>query len=296
MLNNHFEFSPLVQGYWRMAEWGMTTQQQLNFIKQHIELGITTVDHAPVYGASSCERMFGEALAIDKGLRDQIQIVSKCGIYPENTSDTNPRVSHYNSSKAAILTSVDESLSRLNSDHLDVLLIHRPDLLMNVDEIASAFEQLTSTGKVKHFGVSNFTPAQFDLLQSRLDAPLVTNQVEINPVNMQMTEDGTLDQLQQARVRPMAWSCMAGGRIFNDNSEQMSRLRDTLTEVGHEIGATSIDQVIFAWVMKMPSSPVPILGSGNIERVKAAAASLELILTHEQWYRIWVASKGHGVA
>lgn len=294
VLKGNSVFSPLVQGYWRMAEWGMTTQQQLSFVKQHIELGITTVDHAPVYGAA--ESMFGDVLVLEPSLREQIQVVSKCGIYPENTGNGNPRVSHYNSSKEAILSSVDESLSRLKTDHLDVLLLHRPDLLMNADGAAEAFSELTSAGKVKHFGVSNFTPAQFDLLQSRLDTTLVTNQVEINPVNLQVTEDGTLDQLQQARVQPMAWSCLAGGRIFTENSDQMARLRETLTEVGHEIGATSIDQVIFAWVMRMPSKPVPILGSGNIDRVQAAVASLELSLTHEQWYRIWVASKGHGVA
>lgn len=296
MDNEQQVFSPLVQGYWRMAEWGMSTQQQLSFLKQHVEVGITTVDHAPVYGATACERMFGDALALDKSMRDKIQIVSKCGIYPENTSDTNKRVSHYNSSKAAILDSVDESLSRLRTDHLDVLLLHRPDLLMDADQAAEAFAELKAQGKVKHFGVSNFTTSQFDLLQSRLDTPLITNQVEINPVNLQVTEDGTLDQLQQARVKPMAWSCMAGGRIFSDNCEQMVRLRETLADVGQEIGAASIDQVIFAWVMRMPSSPVPILGSGNFERVQAAVGSLELTLTHEQWYRIWVASKGHGVA
>ncbi|WP_394248092.1 aldo/keto reductase family oxidoreductase [Vibrio profundi] len=279
-----------------MAEWGMTTQQQLSFLKQHIELGVTTVDHAPVYGGNACERMFGEALALDPTVRDQIKIVSKCGIYPEQTSTTNPRVSHYNSSKDAILTSVDESLSRLQVERLDVLLLHRPDLLMDADAAAEAFATLKAQGKVEHFGVSNFTPAQFELLQSRLDTPLVTNQVEINPVNLQVTEDGTLDQLQQARVTPMAWSCLAGGRIFSEDSEQMLRLRQTLAGVGEEIGATSIDQVIFAWVRKLPSNPVPILGSGNIERVQTAVAALELTLTQEQWYRIWVASKGHGVA
>jgi len=293
MQKSHPVFSPLIQGYWRMAEWGMDTQQQHAFLKQHIELGITTVDHAPVYGPeSACESMFGEVLAMDPALRDQIEVVSKCGIY----RGEGKQVNHYDSSKAAILASVDESLSRLKTDHLDVLLLHRPDLLMDADEAAEAFATLKAAGKVKHFGVSNFTTSQFDLLQSRLDTPLITNQVEINPVNLQVTEDGTLDQLQQQRVQPMAWSCLAGGGIFTDNGEQMTRLRETLKDIAEEIGAASIDQVIFAWVMKMPAKPVPILGSGNIERVKTAVGALELTLTQEQWYRIWVASKGHGVA
>lgn len=293
MSKSHLVFSPMIQGYWRMAEWGMNTQQQYAFVQQHLELGITTVDHAPVYGPdSACEKMFGQVLALDSSLREQIQIVSKCGIY----RGEGKQVNHYNSSKAAIIESVEQSLARLNTDHLDVLLLHRPDLLMDADEAAQAFEQLKSAGKVKHFGVSNFTPAQFDLLQSRVDTPLLTNQVEINPVNLQVTEDGTLEQLQQQRVQPMAWSCLAGGQIFTDNSEQAVRLRETLAQVGEEIGAQCIDQVIFAWVMRLPAKPIPIIGSGNIQRVKAAVGSLQLELSHEQWYRIWVASKGHGVA
>tara|TARA_Y100001956_G_C4128654_1_gene191998 strand:+ start:496 stop:1377 length:882 start_codon:yes stop_codon:yes gene_type:complete len=293
MQKEHSVFSPMIQGYWRMAEWGMTTQQHHAFVKQHVELGITTVDHAPVYGPeSACERLFGEVLALDSGLREQIQIVSKCGIYRGYGNQVN----HYDSSKNAILKSVDESLMRLNIDHLDVLLLHRPDLLMDADEAAEAFAQLKQVGKVKHFGVSNFTPAQFALLQSRLDTPLITNQVEINPVNLQVTEDGTLELLQQARIQPMAWSCLAKGELFSGDSEQLSRLRTTLNEVAEEIGASSIDQVVYAWVMRLPSNPLPILGSGKIERVKTAVGALELSLTKEQWYRIWTASKGHGVA
>lgn len=293
MQKEHPVFSPMIQGYWRMAEWGMSTQQQHAFVKQHIELGVTTVDHAPVYGPeSACERMFGDVLTLDSSLRDQIQIVSKCGIY----RGEGKYVNHYNSGKAAILESVDESLQRLKTDHLDVLLLHRPDLLMDADEAAEAFSQLKAAGKVKHFGVSNFTPAQFALLQSRVDESLITNQVEINPVNLQVTEDGTLEQLQQERVRPMAWSCLAGGRLFSEENEQFQRLRSTLHQVAEEIGANSLDQVVFAWVLRLPSSPVPILGSGNIERVKTAVGALDLQLTNEQWYRIWVASKGHGVA
>lgn len=293
MQNDHPVFSPLIQGYWRMAEWGMTTQEQHAFVKQHVELGITTVDHAPVYGPdSACERLFGEVLALDSQLREQIQIVSKCGIYRGYGNQVN----HYDSGKAAIVKSVDESLTRLNTDHLDVLLLHRPDLLMDADEAAEAFAELKAAGKVKHFGVSNFTPAQFALLQSRLDTPLITNQVEINPVNLHVTEDGTLEQLQQARVRPMAWSCLAQGELFSGQSEQLTRLRATLDEVAQEVGASSIDQVVYAWVMRLPSRPVPIIGSGKIERVKTAVAAMDLTLTKEQWYRIWTASKGHGVA
>lgn len=289
------EFSELVQGYWRMAEWGMSAQQRLSFLKQHIELGISTVDHADIYGNYECEHLFGEALKLEPSVREQIQIVTKCDIHLCGDKTPDRKINHYDTSKAHILQSVDNSLSRLNVENIDVLLIHRPDALMDADEVADAFNQLSQTGKVNHFGVSNHSPSQFNLLQSRLDKPLVTNQVEINPINFDVTDDGTLDQLQQLRTRPMAWSCLAGGGLFSGMSEQELRIREELEAIKEEIGASSIDQVIYAWVRRLPSNPLVIIGSGKIERVKAAVDGLDFELTREQWFRIWVASKGHGV-
>lgn len=293
MAPNGPEFSQIAQGYWRMGEWGMSAQECLTFLKSHIELGISTVDHAHVYGDNpSCEELFGDALSFDSSVREQIEIVSKCGIELVDDAKT---VNHYDSTPAAIERSVEASLARLRVESLDVLLIHRPDWLMDVDAVAESFIGLRQSGKVQHFGVSNFTASQYSLLQSRLDKPLVTNQVEINPLNMTVTTDGTLDLLQQNRVRPMAWSCLAGGRIFSEKSEQVNRLNNALQDIMLEIGAASIDQVLYAWTMAMPSKPVAIVGSGNISRVKAAADSLSLALNREQWYRIWVAATGYGV-
>jgi predicted oxidoreductase len=292
------EFSQLVQGYWRMADWDMDPQARLTFLKQHLELGISTVDHAHVYGSAlqSCESLFGEALKLDPGMRDQIEIISKCGIelMPENAADGH--VNHYNTSRETILASVDTSLSRLGVEQIDVLLIHRSDLLMDADEVAATAELLKRTGKIKHLGVSNFNPAQFSLLQSRCSHPLVTNQVELNPMNLAVTEDGSLEQMQQLGIRPMAWSCLAGGALFDLSSAKALRLHSTLNEIREETGAQSIDQVVFAWILKLPSKPVPIIGSGNIERVRSAVAATKLTLDNQQWYRIWCASKGHGVA
>lgn len=288
------EFSEIVQGYWRMGDWNRSAQEHLSFLKQHIELGVTTVDHAHVYGGDpSCEELFGQALALDPSVRNQIEIVSKCGI---ELVAHQRQVNHYDSTPIAIINSVETSLSRLGVESLDVLLIHRPDWLMDVDAIAECFGSLKKSGKVHHFGVSNFTASQFALLQSRLDTPLVTNQVEINPLNMEVTTDGSLDVLHQNRVRPMAWSCLAGGRIFSESSEQVVRLKSTLEQVAQELGADgAIDQVLYAWCMVLPSKPVAIVGSGNIARVQAAIDSLKLKLSREQWYRIWVAANGFGV-
>ncbi|HHY0419324.1 TPA: aldo/keto reductase [Vibrio parahaemolyticus] len=289
------EFSELVQGYWRAADWGMTAQERLSFLKQHIELGITTVDHADIYGNYECEALFGEALSLDKSVRDQIQIVTKCDINLCGDKTPERKINHYDTSSAHIYQSVNNSLERLNVDEIDVLLIHRPDVLMDADEVAEAFTELHKVGKVKHFGVSNFTPRQFELLQSRLGKPLVTNQVEINPLNFEVAHDGTLDQMQMLRTRPMAWSCLGGGSIFSGESEQAIRVRNELEAIREEVGATSIDQVIYAWVRRLPSKPIPIIGSGKIERVQTAVNALNIELTREQWYRVWVASKGHGV-
>ncbi|MBY7838845.1 aldo/keto reductase family oxidoreductase [Vibrio fluvialis] len=289
------EFSELVQGYWRLGEWGMTAQERLTFLKQHLELGITTVDHADIYGNYECEQLFGEALALEPSLREQLQTVTKCDIKLCSAKFPERKINHYDTSAAHIYQSVNNSLERLHVNEIDVLLIHRPDVLMDADEVAEAFTELHKVGKVKHFGVSNFSPAQFELLQSRLGKPLVTNQVEINPLNFDVAHDGTLDQMQMLRTRPMAWSCLGGGAIFNGDSEQAQRVRAVLEELREELGAESIDQVIYAWVRALPSKPLPIIGSGKIERVQAAVEALDLTLSREQWYRVWVASKGHGV-
>ncbi|PJC87302.1 oxidoreductase [Vibrio sp. HA2012] len=289
------EFSELVQGYWRMAEWDMSPQERLSFLKQHIDLGITTVDHADIYGNYECERLFGEGLALEKSIREKIQIVTKCDIKLCTDKFPERKVNHYDTGKKHILESVDHSLQRLNTENIDVLLIHRPDVLMDADEVAEVFAELKQSGKVTHFGVSNFTPRQFELLQSRLDIPLVTNQVEINPLNFDVAHDGTLDQMQMLRTRPMAWSCLAGGGIFSGESEQGVRVRHELETIRQEVGAATIDQVIYAWVRRLPAKPLPIIGSGKIERVKSATEALNIELTREQWFRVWGASKGHGV-
>ncbi len=294
LVSNGVKVSELIQGYYRCNDWKMNSQSLMGFLKQHVELGMTTVDHAHIYGNPSCEEMFGELLKREPNLRNDIEIVTKCGIITADKSLAG--LNYYQSDKSTILQSVDTSLERLNTDYIDVLLLHRCDLLMHIDEVAEAFSQLKKQGKVRSFGVSNFSVTQFNLLQSRLDEPLVTNQIEINPVNIWALEDGTLDIAQQHRIRPMAWSLMAGGRLFYQDTEKNIRLRAVLNEIKRELNIEAIDQVIFAWVRKLPSKPVAIVGSGNIKRVKSAVQSLECELTHEQWYRILAASNGHNVA
>ncbi|RJT27942.1 aldo/keto reductase [Buttiauxella izardii] len=285
------EFSRLVMGYWRLMEWNMSAPQLASFIEEHVDLGITTADHADIYGGYQCEAAFGEAMRLAPHLRQKMEIVTKCGI--ATTAKPDHALGHYITDKSHIISSAETSLQNLATDYLDLLLIHRPDPLMDADEVAEAFTSLHQSGKVRHFGVSNFTPAQFALLQSRLPFTLATNQVEISPVHQPTILDGTLDQCQQLRVHPMAWSCLGGGSLFND--EAFQPLRDELQAVATEIGAETIEQVVYAWVMRLPSKPLPIIGSGKIERVRSAIHSLSLDMSRQQWFRIRKAALGYDV-
>ncbi|MCL1139354.1 aldo/keto reductase [Shewanella pneumatophori] len=289
------QLSQFIAGFWRTADWNTNTQQRLALIQGYLDLGVYSMDHADIYGGYQCEQLFGEALALAPALRDKMQLISKCGIRLVNDHNPDVYLNHYNTTAAHIIASVENSLTRLKTDYLDLLLIHRPDPLMDADEVANAFEQLQREGKVRHFGTSNFSPQQFDLLQSRWDQKLLCNQVEISPSNMSALHDGTLDHCQQHKLIPMAWSCLGGGNIFSAQDQQSIRLRATLTSIADEIGAENISQVIYAWVLALPSKPQPIIGSGNIERITSAVNSSKLTLTRQQWFSIWQASTGHGV-
>ncbi|UAN42842.1 MULTISPECIES: aldo/keto reductase family oxidoreductase [unclassified Enterobacter] len=284
-------FSRFVMGYWRLMDWNMSPLQLANFIEEHLDLGVTTVDHADIYGGYQCEAAFGEALKLVPVLRDRMEIVTKCGI--ATTAKPEHALGHYITDSAHIIKSAEQSLVNLATDRIDLLLIHRPDPLMDADEVAEAFLNLHQSGKVRHFGVSNFTPAQFALLQSRLPFTLATNQVEISPVHQPLLLDGTLDQMQQLRIRPMAWSCLGGGRLFND--DEFQPLRNELETIARELNAESIEQVVYAWILRLPSKPLPIIGSGKIERVRSALAAEELQMTRQQWFRIRKAALGYDV-
>ncbi|WDL81005.1 aldo/keto reductase family oxidoreductase [Aeromonas bestiarum] len=284
-------FSRLIMGYWRLMEWQLSPAVLLDLMKYHLDLGVTTLDLADIYGGYQCEEAFGKALRLEPSLRERMEIVSKCGI--ALTARPEHALNHYNTGKAHIIASAEASLHKLGTDHLDLLLIHRPDPLMDADEVADAFITLRQAGKIKHAGVSNFTPRQFELLQSRLPFPLVTNQLEISPLNQSTTLDGTLDQCQQLRIKPMAWSCLGGGRLFN--GQEYAPLRAELEQIRHEVGAQHIEQLVYAWVMMLPSQPLPLIGSGKRERIAAAVAAESIELTRQQWFRIRKAALGYDV-
>jgi len=285
--------SRLVQGFWRLARWELSPAALVDLVEECLELGITTMDHAAVYGGYSAEQRFGEALALRPELRERMQIVSKCGIRMVHERRPEHRVTHYDTGRAHVLASVEDSLRQLRTDHLDLLLIHRPDPLMDADEVAAAFDELRRAGKVLHFGVSNFTPPQLELLLSRVP-DLATNQIEVSATELSAFGDGRLDQLQRLRLRPMAWSPLGGGSLFGDG-ERAQRVRAALEAVGGDLGGAPADQVALAWLLAHPSGMVPVLGTGKRDRIRSAAAAAGLRLTREQWFSIWIASTGTGV-
>jgi predicted oxidoreductase len=289
------QVSRLAFGLWRLTSWGLDDNQLVNLIHASLEVGLTTMDHADIYGDYACETLFGRALALEPSLRKRMQIVTKCGIKLLSAKHPGRTVKHYDTSRQHIVASVENSLRKLRTDRLDILLIHRPDPFMDADEVAGAFTELRDAGKVLHFGVSNFTPEQFRLLASRLDFPLVTNQIELSVMNMEVLHDGTVDQCQQLGISPMAWSPLAGGRLFTETNPQAIRLRETMQKVGAAIGGASLDQVALAWILAHPAQIVPVVGTGRIDRVEAAAGAADLALSREQWFSIWAASKGHDV-
>lgn len=286
------EFSRLAYGLWRLAEWDMDTSQVQDRIHLCLEQGVTTFDHADIYGDYMCESIFGQALKEEPSLRDQMELITKCGIKLISPNRPDHQVKHYDTSTEHIVRSVENSLTNLHTDHIDVLLIHRPDPLMNADEVAAAFQALKTDGKVLYFGVSNFTTPQFQMLQSRLDFPLVTNQVELSVLQFDVLHDGTIDYCQQLGIAPMAWSPYGGGDLFTSDSARAKRVRETLQAIGAEKGGYAPDQVALAWILAHPAKIVPIIGTGKKDRLLSALKSEDIELSREDWFRIWSASTG----
>jgi predicted oxidoreductase len=288
--------SRIVHGLWRLAGWGLDRRQICELIQGCVTQGITTFDHADIYGEYTCEGLFGPALAECGVDRSAIQLVTKCGIKLVSGKRPAHRMKSYDTSRSHIVASVENSLKSLCTDYIDLLLIHRPNPLLDPREVNEAFVSLRESGKVRHFGVSNFVPCQFESLASKLEVPLVTNQIEYSVMNVAPHCDGSIDLCQKLEIRPMAWSPLGGGRLFTGDSQQTQRLRETLAKVGREIGGASIDQIAMAWVLKHPVGFVPVLGTGNPDRIRTAAAALKMDLSAEQWFEIRRASTGQDVA
>jgi predicted oxidoreductase len=275
-----------------MHQWPLDAQGRLRWIEGALELGITSFDHADIYGGYAVEALFGEALALAPGLRQRLQIVTKCGIRLPHPARPGLAVKHYDSSATHVQASVDASLAALRCGHIDLLLVHRPDPLTHPDEVARCFERLRAAGKVREFGLSNHTPAQFEALHRRI--PLATHQLEFSALQMKALADGTLEQAADLGLPPMAWSPLGSGRLLTGDDEHARRVRAALQPLAEAHGV-SLATVALAWVMRHPSRPRPITGSGRLAALAEAVAATRLVLDREAWTSVWRASMGHDV-
>lgn len=288
------KLSRISAGLWRLNKWNKPVHELAEWVEKCIDIGVTTFDHADIYGDYECEKIFGNVLNERPDLRKNMELVSKCGICLISEKKPDHRVTHYNLTADHIISSVDRSLKNLNTDHLDLLLIHRPSPLMDADETAAGLNKVLQSGKIKYAGVSNFTPSQFKLLQSRMDVPLVTNQVEYSLLHTKPQYDGTFDYLQQIRTRPMVWSPFGGGELFTGTDNRSIRVRRMLKEIAGKYDSTP-DAIALAWILKHPSVPFPILGTGKIERIKNASKAYTLDLERQDWFELLEASMGKPV-
>lgn len=291
-LNDDLEISRIVSGVWRLAEWKLSDKELLNLIDQGIGCGVTTFDHADIYGNYECERLFGRALALDKNLKGKIEIVTKCGIVLTSEKFPERKLKVYDYSFNHIIGSVERSLVNLGVDHIDLLLLHRPAPFFNPEEVARAFSHLKKQGKVLCFGVSNFSSLQFEMLNAFTDEKLVTNQVEISPYCLEHFENGNMDFFLKEKVSPMAWSPLAGGKLLNPTDEKSKRVHAALAVVGESLQVKSLDQVIYAWLLSHPAGIVPIVGTSKVDRIQKAVDAMNVKMNLEQWYTIYNASTG----
>jgi predicted oxidoreductase len=263
-----------------------------------LEAGITLFDHADIYARGACETAFGEWLHQSPGVRDRIVIATKCGIrFPGEPQTDSPH--RYDFSARHIIWSAEQSLKRLQTNYIDLYQLHRPDLLMDPAEIAGAFGELRQQGKVRHFGVSNFTPSFVTALQASLPFPLIVNQVEISLGRLACFYDGTLDQCLAEKITPLAWSPVAkglvatGGKVPDNHPkrEAMIQLQQTMDQIATRLGV-SRTVLALAWLLKHPAKIVPIVGSANPAHIKEAVKADDVDLGREDWYRLLVAARG----
>lgn len=284
--------SRVAWGFWRWNEWGISISDLQTLVPQVLDMGISLIDHADIYSDGEAEVAFGEVLKKQPGLRDRMEIISKSTIvYPRGDI----RVKYYDTSKKHIIEQAEASLKNLHTDYLDLLLLHRPDPMLDPAETAEAFEQLYRDGKVRAVGVSNYKRADLSLLQSYLNIPLVVNQIEASVLCHENFDNWTVQYGQEHRMHPIAWSPLAGGRIFTSDDPVAVRVREALEEVRNDLGAPAIDDVALAWLFSHPAQFITITGACDLDFIKRPIEALDYTLTREQWFMIWSAYLGHKV-
>ncbi|MAU22616.1 MAG: oxidoreductase [Martelella sp.] len=284
-------FSRLVYGMWRIAEGDATPATVQAKIEACLAQGITTMDNADIYGGYTAEAVLGAALKAAPGLRDRIEIVTKCGIVAPMGRHSAKRVKHYDTSANHIRASVEASLSDMATDHVDLLLIHRPDPMIDPEETGRVLDDLVAEGKVRSVGVSNFRPHDFTLLQSNMENWLATNQIELGLLATEPFTNGDLAFLQERKLPVMAWSPLGGGRLF---SEAGKPLMAALETIGARFGVDA-SAVAIAWLLAHPANILPVLGTNNLDRIAAISDAEKVELDRQDWFALFETARGYEV-
>ena len=286
------QLSTIIAGVMNWGVWdkNLNIKEFTHLINLFIENGITTFDHADIYGGYTTEASFGKALSESKINREKIQLITKCGIQYVSENRPNNRIKHYEYSKDYIIWSAENSLKNLQTDYLDVFLLHRPSPLMQADEIAEAVSKLKADGKIKLFGVSNFTPFQIELLRQKTEISF--NQVQFSATHYEAMIDGSLDYMQIHNIKPMAWNPL--GTVFRENTDQTFRLRQLLAKLVEKY-QTGSDIILLAWIMQHPAGVLPVIGTVNSGRIQQLMKAKSLVLDKQDWFAIWTESMGNKV-
>ncbi|MEL0636488.1 aldo/keto reductase [Marinomonas sp. TI.3.20] len=289
------QLSRLVYGVWRLADASDVSHAHVREkVDACLDQGITTFDHADIYGDYECEKLFGQVLATDPSLRTRMEIISKCDIALMSDKFSDRRVKYYDTSAQYIQKSVEQSLKNLHTDYLDLFLIHRPDPFMDAAETAKALDSLIDSGKVRAIGVSNFSVWDWRLLQSQMKHRLVVNQVEMSLLQRDEFTNGNLSAMQIDGMTPMAWSPLAGGALFAQSPET-ARLAPIFARMADMQNCTP-DQIALAWLLAHPANIIPVVGTNNIDRIKALEQVSSINIDRETWFELWTAAAGQEVA
>ena len=281
--------SKIISGVMTWGVWGrnLSTQEMLALMEQTYELGVNTFDHADIYGGYTTEEAFGSAFKKSSLKREKLIFISKCGI--QYKCEKRPlKVKHYEYAKNYIISSVEKSLRFLKTDYLDIILLHRPSPLMNIEEIVIAISQLKKEGKILHFGVSNFTASQLDLVQKSIS--IEWNQIECSLTNNEAMFNSVLERMQYHKIKAMAWSPL--GNYFKTKNEQNTRIKTALNDLCQKYNASE-SQLLIAWLLKHPASIYPVIGTTRIERIKEIIDVTKISLSTEDWFLLLEASAGH---
>jgi predicted oxidoreductase len=293
-LNPGLTLSRLAYGVWRLSEAADTSAQAVaGRIQACLDQGITTFDHADIYGGYSCEALFGAALRAQPGLKARMEIVTKCDIMLLSDQRPDNRVKHYDTSAAHVQASVERSLHNIGVDAIDLLLIHRPDPLMDHHALGACLDSLIQSGKVRAAGVSNFMPWDMELLQSAMKNRLVSNQIEISLMQTRGFVDGQIAHAQRLGVPVMAWSPLGGGRLFGQEAAAL-RLRPALQRLA---SAQGVDEtaVAIAWLLHHPARIIPVLGTNDPARIARMQDALRVTLDRQTWFELYSLANGADV-